>query len=672
LGKDEILALYLNQTYYGGMAYGAEAAAQTYFGKSVSDLDLAESALLAGLPQAPSRYNPFTDLEAARQRQRVVLGLMQAAGFIDEEQREAAGREPLVLATTPYPIRAPHFVMSVRSQLDLMFTPDQVYQYGGLVVRTSLNLDWQEHAERAIVRQLDELQRGDAGMGHNVNNAALVALNPQNGEILALVGSPDYFDAAHAGSVNMALAPRQPGSALKPILYAVAMDPAQPAPWTAATMLLDVSTSFLTHEGKAYTPANYDLKEHGPVLVRQALASSLNIPAVIALDHVGLGRLFDQACKMGITTLQDPERYDLSLALGGGEVSLLELTAAYGAFASGGYRLDPVSILEVSDTKGNILYTAPPPSKVRVLDERVTWLITDILSDNDARRIGFGANSVLRLDRPAAVKTGTTSNFHDNWTVGYTPDLVVGIWAGNTSYEPMREVSGLSGAAPIWHQFTRAVLTGLPPRDFVQPQGLVQVEVCELSGMLPTPACPYRRWEWFIEGTQPRQVDHLFQQVQVDRLTGLLADASTPPERRIAQTVLDLPPQAAPWAHAQGLNLITDLLPYPLASGENPESMGNSIQSDAPLYLVSPAQGSIYRLSAGYDPDAQRVLVEAVGEAGLQDVSLWVDGYLIERFDQGPYQAWWQLAPGSHQAWAKATRSSGEQVTSEQVTFEVK
>jgi penicillin-binding protein 1C len=672
LSKDEILALYLNQTYYGGMAYGAEAVAQTYFGKSVTELDLAESALLAGLPQAPSRYNPFTDLEAARRRQRVVLGLMQAVGYIDEEQQESAGDEPLVFAATPYPIRAPHFMMMVRTELDLMFTPEQIYQHGGLVVRTSLDLDWQEIAERAIARQLSELHQSDAGLGHNVNNAALVALDPQTGDILALVGSPDYFDAAHAGSINMVLAPRQPGSALKPILYAAAMDPTQPDPWTAATMLLDVSTSFQTHEGKAYTPANYDQKEHGPVLVRQALASSLNIPAVITLDHVGLGRLFEQAGIMGITTLQDPERYDLSLALGGGEVSLMELTTAYGAFANGGFHLEPVSILEVSDSKGEVLFTAAQPSKVRVLDERLAWLISDILSDNDARRLGFGANSVLRLDRPAAVKTGTTSNFHDNWTIGYTPDLVVGVWAGNTSYEPMREVSGLTGAAPIWHQFMRVVLTGRPPRLFAQPPGLLHVEVCELSGMLPTPACPYRRWEWFIDGTQPTQPDRLYQQVWVDRLTGLAADASTPPERRSAQTVLDLPPQAAPWAHAQGLKLVTDLLTYARASGQNPEIIGDSIQPDMPIYLVSPAQGSIYKLDPGYDPDAQRVLVEAVGEAGLQDVSLWVDGNLIGRFDQGPYQTWWQLAPGMHQAWAHGSLPNGQQVTSEQVTFEVK
>jgi len=258
--KDEILALYLNQTYYGGLAYGVEAASQTFFGKSVTKLDLAESALLAGLPQTPSLYNPFTDPDAAQGRQKVVLELMQKAGYIDEEQFALAEREELLFTSSPYPIQAPHFVMMVRAQLDDLYTPEQIYEHGGLVVRTTLNLDWQEHAERAVSRQLERLQSGEYGLGHNVNNAALIALDPQTGEILALVGSPDYFDAASGGAINMTLAPRQPGSALKPLLYAAAMDPTQGSapspPWTAATMLLDVSTSFLTHDGKAYVPAS--------------------------------------------------------------------------------------------------------------------------------------------------------------------------------------------------------------------------------------------------------------------------------------------------------------------------------------------------------------------------------------------------------------------------------
>ncbi len=355
--KDEILALYLNQTYYGGMAYGIEAAAQTFFGKPASRLDLAECALLAGLPQAPALYNPFTDLEASRKRQKVVLSLMAADGSISAEQGQLAGREELVLAESPYPIEAPHFVMLVRNQIDEIFSPEAIYQQNGLIVQTTLDLDWQRQAEQTIQHQLAGLQRSPDDLGHNVNNAALVALDPQTGEILALVGSPDYFNVENSGAIDMAIAPRQPGSALKPLVYAAALDPSAPTGgWTAASMLLDVKTTFLTSDGKAYTPANYDLREHGPVLARTALASSLNIPAVLTLDHVGLQGLFGFATKLGISTLSDPKSYDLSLALGGGAVRLIELTAAYGAFANGGYRVEPQAIQIVRNWQGDLLY----------------------------------------------------------------------------------------------------------------------------------------------------------------------------------------------------------------------------------------------------------------------------------------------------------------------------
>jgi penicillin-binding protein 1C len=670
LSKDEILALYLNQTFYGGMAYGVEAAAQTFFGKTVSELDLAECALLAGLPQAPAIYNPFTDPEAAQSRQRVVLELMQKSGFIDQEQRSLAENEKLVFASTPYPIQAPHFVMMVQSQLDGLYSPEQIYEHGGLVVRTTLDLDWQGHAESAVARHLTQLQAGEFGLGHNVNNAALVAMDPHTGEILALVGSPDYFDAENGGAINMAIAPRQPGSALKPILYAAALDPSQSTQgrqlsggWTAATVLFDVSTSFLTQDGKVYTPANYDLREHGPVLVRQALASSLNIPAVITLEHIGLEGLFELATKMGITTLQDPESYDLSLALGGGAVRLIELTGAYGTFANSGYRVNPVTILEVSDLQGNVLYTSPPTVQVRVIDERIAWLISDILNDNDARRLGFGEISTLRLDRPAAVKTGTTSNFHDNWTIGYTPQLVVGVWVGNTSYEPMRDVNGLTGAAPIWHQFMRTVLTGRPEQSFIQPPGFVRLEICALSGLLPTADCPYRSWEWFIDGTQPTQPDVFYQQVQIDTATGRLADESTPLERQRDQIVLNLPPQLQPWARAEGLTLLNDLM---VASGE-----GTDRNSSPPLLLISPSSGGIYKQAPGLDPETQKLLLEAIGEANMEHVTIWVDGNMVGSFDQEPYQAWWSLVVGQHQAWAEGVLQDGTNVTSERVTFTV-
>ena len=682
LEKDEILALYLNQTYYGGMAYGVEAAAQTFFGKPASELDLAESALLAGLPQSPALYNPFTDPQSAKERQTVVLGLMDQAVFITADQHLLAEREPLVFTEQPYPIEAPHFVMMVRRQLDSLFTPEQIYQAGGLVVRTSLDLDWQKHAERAIQRQLAALKDSPDGQGHNVNSAALVALDPHSGEILALVGSPDFFDAQNAGAINMALSPRQPGSALKPVIYAAALDPTTPpntaisavegtylppGPWTAATMLLDVRTAFLTHEGLTYLPANYDLREHGPVLLRDALGSSLNIPAVLTLDHVGLKNLFNLASRLGMTTFGNPDDYDLSLALGGGEVRLLELSAAYAALANGGYRVDPVAILEVSDLQGQILYAAPPPVQQRVLDERVAWLVSDILSDDDARRTGFGVHTILNLDRPAAVKTGTTSNFHDNWTIGYTPSLVVGVWAGNTDFRPMREVNGLTGAAPIWHQFMRTVLAGTPVQAFIRSAGLQQIEICALSGLLPTEACAYRRQEWFLTGTAPTRVDNLYREALIDIATGLLADEQTPPERRRKTIVLDLPVQAQPWARSQGLTLFSDLS-APLLQAET----ASPTDRQASLQIISPAANAIFILSPGLGSQAQRIRLEAIARPGLRQVRLVLDGQALASFESGPYLAWWTLAAGQHRLWAQALDENGALLLSAVVVFEVR
>jgi len=666
LDKDTILALYLNQTYYGGMAYGVEAAAQTFFGKPVADLDLAECALLAGLPQAPALYNPFSHPEIAVERQRLVLGRMEAEGYIDADQRSLAENEPLVFTSTPYPIEAPHFVWMARDELSSLISDEMLYQSGGLVVRTTLDLSWQKSAESAIQRQLEALQRSEDGLGHNVNNAALVAIDPHNGEIKALVGSPDFFDIATAGAINMALAPRQPGSALKPLVYAAALDPAQANPWTAATPLLDVRTSFVTHDGLAYTPENYDRQEHGPVLLRDALASSLNIPAVITLKHVGLERLFALGQDLGISTFQDPSEYDLSLALGGGEIRLLELTAAYGALATGGMRVYPQTILDVSDYSGNTLYTAPAMPQTRVLDERLAWLVSDILSDDDARRIGFGAHSVLNLDRPAAVKTGTTSNFHDNWTIGYTPELVVGVWAGNTDYRPMRNVDGLSGAAPVWHQFMRMALKDTPPSSFRQPAGFVQVEVCNLSGGLPVPACPYRRLEWFIEGTQPQHKDTYYQQVWIDRRTGALAHETTPPDDRQLQTVLELPSQAQAWARSQGFLLLSDLQ----------AQMGGAQQSvdasQAILQMISPADRSVYRLASSLDSAAQRIQLAAASQATFSRVSLWLDGQAVAAFTSAPpYAIWVELTAGEHQAWAEGILSDGNSIASPRITFVV-
>jgi penicillin-binding protein 1C len=656
LSKDDILALYLNQTYYGGLAYGVEAASQTFFGKPATALTLPECALLAGLPQSPGIYNPFTNPDKARERQLVVLGLMEKNNFITAGERALAEETTLHYTETPYPIRAPHFVWMVKAQLDALFASGTLDPAQSLVVRTTLDLNIQQIAEDAIARQIKTLR--EQSPEQNVNNAALVALDPHTGEILALVGSADYFDTSIAGAVNMATSPRQPGSAFKPFLYAQALDPQGSTRWTAATPMLDVTTTFPTHEGNSYTPKNYDGREHGLVPVRQTLASSLNIPAVLTLQQVGIANTIHFAGQLGITSLGDPNEYDLSLALGGGQMSLLQLTDAYAVLADNGLKTDHPAILDIRDADGTLLFAPAASPSLQILDPRVVWLLSDILSDDDARALGFGHNSTLKIDRPAAVKTGTTTNFHDNWTIGYTPDIVIGVWVGNSDYKAMKDVTGLTGAAPIWHETIRKVLEGKPKTEFARPDGLVQVEVCALSGLLPTEFCEHTRTEWFIAGTEPTRPDNLYQQVTIDALTGQLADESTPAERRQTKIVLDLPITAQPWARSQGLPLLADVARA-------------SETSQPQIALISPRPNTSYRLDPTFDPSAQQIMIEAVAGAGITQVTIWVDGVQLASFADLPYQAFWQLTIGEHRFWATGVTVNGEAVTSEVVTISV-
>ena len=639
LSKDEILALYLNQTYYGGLAYGVEAASQTYFGKPASDLLLPECALLAGLPQAPGTYNPYTNPELARQRESIVLQQMQKRGYISASERQQAEDTPLSYNAAPYPIIAPHFIWIIKNQLDQLFESGQISRQQSLVVHTTLDINTQKLAEAAISRQIKAFQSPlKGGINHNVNNAALVALYPQNGEILALVGSADYFNAKIYGAVDMATAPRQPGSAFKPFVYALALDPLRPHPWTAATPLLDVSTTFKLNSGASYTPKNYDLREHGPMPIRQTLASSLNIPAVITLHEVGVDATYKLAKKLDIESLQLPENYDLSLVLGGGQMSLLELSTAYTAFANGGLASRNYAILDIQDADGKVLYTQQKTPPARVFDERVAWLINDILSDDNARALGFGRNSTLKLEHTTAVKTGTTTNFHDNWTIGYTPSFLAGVWVGNSNYEAMRSVNGLTGAAPIWNEFMRAVLQGQPDQPFTRPGGLIQVEVCALSGMLPTPACAKTQREWFISGTEPTKKDIIYQQVWIDSATGKLADKTTPPGNRRRVTALDLPVTAQPWARSLNLTLLADL-----SNAEN-----TSVAVGGRLTLIAPLPGATYRLTGDINATAQQLAVEAAAGQGFTQISIWVDDKLLATFNGPPYKTWWPLTVGQH------------------------
>jgi len=356
---------------------------------------------------------------------------------------------------------------------------------------------------------------------------------------------------------------------------------------------------------------------------------------------------------------------DLSLALGGGEVSLLELSAAYAAFANGGWRVTPYAIRSIQDEQGTIWYQQETSSRFHIIDERVAWLITDMLSDDQARYVGFGRNSILQLDRLAAVKTGTTTNFHDNWTVGYTPSLVVGVWAGNTNHEGMRDITGLTGAAPIWAHTMRSLLSGKPKEKFIRPPGLNQVTVCALSGMLPGEACSHLKQEWFILETEPVSVDSFHLRVLLDSRDGLLADEATPIEARYPAVALDLPPQAQQWAREQGFLLIEDVVRDPLA--------GESAQANMQGWMItSPASGSIYHLAEGIPLESQQIQIQITGAAGIQRVNYYRDGSLLATVHAAPYTVWWQLVKGNHILKAEVLLVEGGSLSIGPVTFTVK
>jgi 1A family penicillin-binding protein len=679
--KDEILTLYLNETYYGNLAYGIEAAANTYFGKPATDLDLAECALLTGLPQAPAVYDPLINAKAAHTRQAVVLALMLKQGYISQEQARLAEAERLHFAATPFPIQAPHFVMYVRAWLEQKYGLEAIYQRG-LVVTTTLDLNWQRTAETVVRNRLQQLREPPLEKGQpakNVNNAALVALDSNTGEILTMLGSPDYFNPQIDGAVNATLALRQPGSSIKPLTYAAAFDPGHSDPLTPGSVILDVRTSFPTREGLPYVPVNYDHRYHGPVPAREALASSYNLPAVKVLDRVGVDTMTRLARRLGITTFDNPPlpvteqtssttpadnkaRYGLALTLGGGEVRLLELTAAYAAFANGGYQVEPVAVLSVSDAEGKRLYRAREQEKETVLSPQVAYLITDILSDEQARAPAFGERSVLQLSRPAAVKTGTTTDWRDNWTVGYTPKLAVGVWVGNADNQPMEHVSGVSGAGPIWHDFMELALLGYPVREFERPPGIIEVEICSLSGLLPTRYCPHTRTELFIAGTEPKVYDSWYQPFDVDLETGQLADETTDPERIETRVYIRLPEEAQDWARQQGWP------EPPVAAAADPEQ-GTGSKADWQLVMTRPDPGSIYRLSPNLPAMAQRIEVSARPRnmAQVVEVTLYVNDQPLTSFRAPPYRTFWPLEPGEHTFVARGTGIRGQPLESEPI-----
>lgn len=499
--KDEILGMYLNEIPYGSNAYGIEAAAQTFFGKRARELGLDEAALLAALPKAPTYYSPYgSHIEELKARQESVIQGMADLGYITQDQANEAKKADILEKIQPYrgKIDAPHFVMYVKEYLESKYGK-QIIEQGGLKVYTTLDWDKQQIAEKAVREGAEKNLKS-----WNAENAALVAMDPKTGQILAMVGSKDYFDKSIDGNVNVAIRDRQPGSSFKPYVYAAAFSKG----YTPETMIFDAETNFATESGKDYKPQNYDGKFRGPVKMKEALGMSLNIPAVETLYLAGVKDSIAMAKRMGITGLNQPERYGLSLVLGGGEVKLVDHVNAFGAFATGGIHRPKTAILKIENStrlagamakrEGEILEEFKQCPGERVMDEKYAGMIDYILSTNDLRAPIFGSNSPLRFDnRPVAAKTGTTNEFRDGWTVGYTPSIVVGVWAGNNNNSPMRAgADGVNVAAPIWRAFLDQVLGNYSIEQFPKYEkeetgkaildGKLDIEknvkVCEIPG----------------------------------------------------------------------------------------------------------------------------------------------------------------------------------------------
>ncbi len=495
--KEEILKLYFNEIPYGSTAYGIESASGIYFGKLAKDLTLAESAILAALPQAPSYFSPYgPNKELLIQRQHLILNLMTEQEYITSDQAEAAKKEVIAFKTKREDITAPHFVFMVKAELADEFG-ERLVEQGGLKIITTIDWEKQQLAEKTMEELGPGLQEK-----YDASNAALVTIDVESGDVLALVGSKDYFDDSIDGQFNVATALRQPGSSLKPFVYAQAFARG----FRPDTVLVDSFTNF-SAVGTPYQPRNYDDKEHGPVTIRQALAGSLNIPAVKALYLAGPKEVIRTLQNLGYTTLNDPDRYGLSLVLGGGEVKLLEHTNGYAALAREGVYQPYSTILKVEDNKGSVMREKKEVDQKRVIEKNIVRQITNILSDNEARAYIFGANNYLTLsERPVAAKTGTTNDYLDSWLIGYTPQIVTGVWVGNNDNISMNRGTGATAAGPIWQSYMRAIMAGYPVVGF----GVPTLEPCT---------------KMMVCGQAVREAD-----VPVDTRTNKPADSSTPPE----------------------------------------------------------------------------------------------------------------------------------------------
>ncbi|MEI7645680.1 MAG: transglycosylase domain-containing protein [Chloroflexales bacterium] len=626
--KDQILGIYLNEVYYGAQAYGVEAAAQAYFSKHVWDLSPAEATLIAGLPQSPTNFNPFTDMPAAKARQRVTLDLMAKFGFLTPAQADQIAADPVTLAPSRADLVAPHFALYVRNLLEQRYGPDLLYR-AGLRVVTSIDMDWQAEAQRVAQEKVAELRE------RNASNAGVIMLAP-DGQILAMVGSVDYN--APDGQVNVTLAPRQPGSALKPFIYAAALQRG----WTPATVIWDTPSEWRTPDGAVYTPLNYDNAFHGPLRLRMTLANSLNIPAVKALEYVGVPAFIEEMNRLGVTTFDDPSRYGLAMALGSNEVRLLDLAGAYSALRNAGRATPPVAILKVTNSRGEVLERWTPAHGQPIFgphSEQIAYLISSILSDNAARWFMFGRNNVLELPEIiAAAKTGTSNDWRDSWALGYTNAVTIGVWVGNNDGTPMAEVAGSNGAGLIWRDLMIAYNQGRPPQPFARPAGIEEAPVCADTGGKAGEACPRPISELFVAGTAPTNVDVVYQKVRVGGDGSCLAQPYTPASQVREANFAVYPAEFHEWAVRNVPQAPTQPCPPPQAMAQAVAVLSpvgaSDVVSGTQVFVSGTARGPFtLEFGRGSSPDTWQPIGQ--GSVAVENGLLGV--WLIAGLPPGPY-----------------------------------
>jgi penicillin-binding protein 1C len=631
LSKRKILEHYLNRAGFGAGCIGIEAASRRYFGKSSHSLTIAESALLAALPQSPTILNPLVSPAKAKRRQQKILSFMYKRKIITREEYTLGISEQIKLGGTLPQLHAMHFTDYVLSQKP---KPGPV--------TTTLNLDLQLHLEKMVADHVASLR------SQGLTNAAIIVLDNTNGEILAMVGSSDYWKLP-SGSVNGATSLRQPGSTLKPFTYALSFEKGK----TPATIVADIETEYVGSKGNLFSPRNYSHTFHGPVLMREALGKSLNIPAIRLLNFIGVEPLLERLHQCGFTSLnQGADHYGLGLTLGDGEVTLLELVEGYAMFARGGTAVKSHAILNSSDT-------TQPKS---VFSKEICFLITDILSDEQVRVEAFGLLNPLIFDFPFALKTGTSANWRDSWVIGYCKDYTVGVWCGDFEGATMNEISGAVGAGPLFNRVVNLLVYGSSiPRIPIMPApppGVEQISICPLSGLRPGDYCPTSKTVYVLKEATDRPVCDVHRKLRIDSRNGLLASDHCPSRYVKEHVFVVLPPKFARWQTDYGTFPLPPVTYSPLC----PQC---GITANA-LVITSPRNGERYLIEPGYNISTQSIPLKGESDPPLPYIHWTIDGKNFTK-TEWPYTAAWPLSKGKHQI-----RMSGGGMISDPVEIEVR